>query len=154
MRAYRDTGRLAAAESFGSALLNDPATPPDSLALLGVTYSVVKRRQGDFAGMFSICERMAQCAPSCEWTSIAYYWLGLRAWKAGNAAQARSHAQKMLTALGNDCVIFWKEDYAASAQCLLAGLNLTQIPATCPSRPEKLQARLLEIQNDLGAIPN
>ena len=153
-RAYLASGQLDQADSFGSTLLNDPATPPEAIAILGATYLTLKQKQNDFSGLFCICERMEQAAPSNERTAIAYYWLALRARKRGDAAQTGDFAQRMLLALGKDCALFWKSNYQASAYCLKAGLDLSQIPPHCPVPQEKLQKRLQDIQDDLAILPN
>lgn len=154
LRAYLVGGQLAQADSFGSAILNDSATPPEAVATVGATYLTLKQKQSDFKGLFSISQRMAQDAPGNERTAIAYYWLALRAWKQNNEAQTKDLADRMLLALGKDCALFWKSNYQASAYCLKAGLDLSQIPPYCPVPQGKLQQRLQDIQDDLASLPN
>jgi hypothetical protein len=134
-------------------LFNDPATPPDALPALGATWLTFRQQQKDFAGLYSAAERVAQAAPGNEKTAISYYWLALRAWKRGNAAQTTDYAQRMLLALGKDCVLYWKSNYQAAAYCLKAGLNLSQIPAYSSVSPKKLTEQLSSIQDDLAALP-
>ncbi|MDR3459000.1 MAG: tetratricopeptide repeat protein [Verrucomicrobiae bacterium] len=154
LRAYLASGQTEQADGFGGALMKDPATPAEALAILGPTYLDLKQQQGDFTTMFSVCERVTHAAPGNERTAIAYYWLALRAWKRGKKSQTNEFAQRMLAALGKDCSLYWKGSVQASAYCLKAGLDLTQIPAHCPVASKKLQERLLEIQNDLAGLPN
>ncbi len=154
LRAYLASGQLLQADSFGTALFNEPATPADAIAIVGATYLTVKQSQHDFTGLFSICERMAQSAPSNERTAMAYYWLALRAWKQNKTAKAKDFADRMLLALGKDCLLLWKGNYQAAAYCLKAGLDLSQIPPHCPASQGKLQERLQIIQSDLTSLPN
>ena len=154
LRAYLASGQLSQADNFGNALLNDPATPLEAIAILGPTCLTLKLQQGNPQAIFSVCERMAQAAPGNERTAIAYYWLALRAWKRSNMDQVKDFAHRMFTALGKDCLLFWKSNYQASAYCLNAGLDLSQIPPHCPVSQEKLQKRLQDIQDDLTTLPN
>ncbi len=151
-RAYRDSKRTQEAEQFIAAFINDSATPPNGYAMLGVSYAAMKRNQNDFAAMFSIYEKMAQVAPTHEWTSAAYYWFALRAWKQGNASQAAAFADKMLLCIGKNWTMYWKRDMAACALLLKAGLNLDQVPATSGIATDKLQANLTKLQNDLARV--
>ncbi|MGI8964632.1 MAG: tetratricopeptide repeat protein, partial [Limisphaerales bacterium] len=128
-RAYRDNHRAPEAEQFIAPFLNDSATPAHGYATLGVSFAAMKRNQNDFTGMFSVYEKMAQVAPAHEWTSAAYYWFALRAWKQGNTNQSKTFADKMLLALGKDWKMYWKENMVACALCLKAGLDVSQIPA-------------------------
>jgi|GEM_PF-743617 len=154
LRAYVVGGQKVQADNFGGNLLNDAATPPEAVAILGATYLTLKLQQDDFKAMFLICERMAQAAPGSERTAIAYYWLALRAWKRGNAAQTKDFAQRMLAALGKDCSLFWKGNYQAAACCLIAGLDLSQIPAHGSVPLGTLEKQLQTIQSDLTSLPS
>jgi tetratricopeptide (TPR) repeat protein len=151
-RQYRETKRYADAEQFITPLLNDPATPPHGYAILGSSYALMKYRQRDLPAMFSIYEEMAQAAPTHEWTSPAYYWFALRAWNHGSVAQTNAFVQKLLLALGKDCTLHWKRDFVASALCLKAGLNLSQILPQTDISVDKLQERLQVIQTDLALL--
>jgi tetratricopeptide (TPR) repeat protein len=154
LRAYLDSGQLTRADNFGTAILNDLATPPEAIAILGPTYATLKQRQGDFTTMLATCERVVQAAPGNERTAIACYWLALRAWKRGNVVQTKDYAQRMLLALGKNCLLYWKTKYQASAYCLAAGLDLSQMPTQCPVSADNLQSSLQDIQNDLATLPN
>jgi hypothetical protein len=151
-RAWRDSQKPAQAEQFIAPYLNDPATPPHGYAILGVSYAALKRNQGDLATMFAVYEKMAQVAPTYEWTSVAYYWFALRARKQGNAAQAAAFADRMLLALGNDWTMYWKTDMAACALCLKAGLEISQVPAQVSASADRLRAQLENIQADLARL--
>jgi tetratricopeptide (TPR) repeat protein len=151
-RAYRDSGRLSEAETFIAPFLNDAATPSVGYAILAVSYAAMKRKQGDYTAMFATYKKMIQVAPTYEWTSAAYYWFALRAWRQGNSTLAATNADKMLLALGNDLTMYWKLDMAACALCLKTGLNLSQIPAQATIPAAKLQAQLNVIQTDLSRL--
>ena len=112
-RAYRESQRPSEAEQFLAPFLNGSATPFHGYAILGVSYGAMKRNQGNWATMFAVYEKMAQVAPTHEWTSAAYYWFALRAWKQGNTGQTRAFADKMLFALGSDWGMKWKHDMAS-----------------------------------------
>lgn len=94
-RAYRDSHRGQEAEQFVTPFLSDPATPPQGYAILGVSWAAMKRERGDLAAMFRVYEEMTQRAPTHEWTSVAYYWLALRAWKQGKAGEATGCSRSM-----------------------------------------------------------
>ena len=151
-RAYRDSGMPSQAEAFIDPFLNDPATPPHGYAILGVSYAAMKRSQGDQASMFNVYDRMIQVAPTHEWTSAAYYWFGLRAWKRGNVVQTKAFGDRMLLALGGDWTMKWKQEMAANAWCLRSGLNITQVPADAKLSVDKLQAQLQVVQGDLARL--
>lgn len=151
-RACRDKRQFDQAEQFVTPLLNDPATPPNGYAILGISYAIQKRVQKDFPGMFSIYEKVAQVAPTQICTSSAYYWLALRAWKQGDTAQAATFANKLLLSLGNDWKLFWKHDYAAAAFLLKAGLDITQISPQAGFSADVLQKQLSSMQADLALL--
>jgi len=151
-RQYREAKRYADAEQFIIPLLNDPATPPHGYTIMGSSYALMKYRQRDLPAMFSIYEKMAQAAPTHEWTSPAYYWFALRAWNQGRADQTNAFVQKLLLALGKNCTLYWKQDFVASALCLKAGLDLSQIPVQTDISADKLQERLQVIQSDLALL--
>ena len=151
-RAYRDVKRYPEAEQFVTQLLSDPATPPQGYAVLAASYATMKRTQGDFTSMFSVYTKMTQVAPTHEWTGEAYYWLALQAWKQGNTIQTSARADKLLLALGNDCILYWKHNLAAKALCLKAGLDLSRVPAQTNISAAILQAQLKVIQTDLAFL--
>ncbi len=151
-RAYRDSKRAPEAEQFIAPFLNDSATPPNGYAVLGVSYAAMKRKQNDFTGMFAIYEKMAQVAPTYEWTSAAYYWLALRAWKQNHVNQATAFADKILLSVGKDWTMYWKRDMAACALLLKARLHLNHVPATSGIAADKLQANLTKLQSDLSRL--
>ncbi len=151
-RGYRDKKRWDEAEQFILPLLNDPATPPHGFVILGNSYAEMKRQQNDFNGMFSIYKKMVQVAPNHEWTAGAYYWFALRAWKQGDAAQTTSYVDKLLMAMGKDYQLYWKRNLFASALCLKAGLNLSQVLPQSGISAEILQQQLHAVQNDLARL--
>jgi tetratricopeptide (TPR) repeat protein len=151
-RSYREAKRYPDAEQFIAPLLNDPATPPNGYAILGASYAIMKRTQGDLVTMFSIYTQMTQTAPTHEVTSEAYYWFALQAWNQGSVAQTNVFIQKLLLALGKDCTLYWKRDLAASVLCLKAGLDISQIPPQTDISADELQKRLKVIQTDLALL--
>jgi len=151
-RGLRDGFSFAEADIFMMPFLDDPATPPQGYAILGVSYAAMKRSQGDFSTMFAVFGKMVQLAPTHEWASAAYYWFALRSWKQGDGAQTASLAEKMLVALGNDWGMKWKQEMAAAALCLKAGLDLSQVSASAGIAVEELHAQLAVIQTDLSRI--
>jgi tetratricopeptide (TPR) repeat protein len=150
LSAYRDATRYPEAEQFITPLLNDPATPPNGYVILANSYAEMKRRQNDWTTAFSIYAKMAQAAPTNEWTAAAYYWFALRAWKQRDAAQTNAFAEKILLALGKDCSLLWKQGLCAAALCFKAGLDVSQIPPQTEVPADQLQWRLKVIQTDLG----
>jgi hypothetical protein len=151
-RAYRDSNLHAQAEQFITPRLDDPATPAQGCAILGASYAILKRKQGDIQGVFAVYEKMAQVAPTHEWTSPAYYWFALRAWKQGNFAQISTFADKLLQALGADLGLYWKKDYNVAAWLLKAGLQAAQVPPQASLATADLQKQLAVIQDDLALL--
>jgi len=151
-RAYRDSSQEDDGEAFISAFLNDPSTPAQGYAILGVSYAAMKRREGDFNTAMSVYNKMTQVAPTNEWTSAAYYLLGLQAWSQGNQNQLPSFGDKILLALGNDWGMAWRKDTATSAWCFKSGLDLSQIPPLPGISQDQLQARVATIQSDLDTL--
>lgn len=151
-RAYRDNNQPQEANSFIAPLLNDPATPALGYATVGVSYAAMKRRQGDFVTMFSVYERMAQVAPTYEWTSAAHYWFALRAWKQGNPTLTATNADKMLLALGAHSTLRWKQEMAASAFLLKAGLDVSLVAPKSGISASMLQSQINKIQSDLTSL--
>ncbi len=151
-RAYRDGNHLAAGESFVAPLMNDPATPSSGYAMLGVSYATMKLNQGNLAAAFAVFEKMIQVAPTNEWTSLAYYWFALRAWKQGDLATTISFADKMLLSLGAGVTMGWNKDMAARALCLKAGLVIAQVPSQTIVPTSRLQPQLGSLHSDLARL--
>jgi tetratricopeptide (TPR) repeat protein len=151
-RAYRDGGQATAAEQFITPLLNDPATPPTGLAILGTSYAVLKRNQKDLPAMFAAYEKVTQAAPAHEWSSSAYYWFALRAWNQGSATQAATYADKLLQVLSGSVELYWKKDYTAAAWLLKAGLQPAQVPVQANLAATVLQKQLQVMQTDLALL--
>ena len=154
-RAYRDSNHLREGEEFVTPLLNDSATPPQGYAILGVSYSAMKRNQGDFATMFSVHEKMAQVAPTHEWTSAAYYWLALRSWRHGNTDTAASYADKLLVALGTNWTLLWKREMAASAsyiKAVKAGIDMSQLQDQQNMPATVVREQMNVVLNDLNRL--
>jgi thioredoxin-like negative regulator of GroEL len=149
-RAYRDSGRLSEAERFATPFLNDAGTPPEGYAAIAASYAAMKRGQGNLATMFLVYRKMIQTAPTFEWTSVAYYWFALQAWKQGSVMQAGVYANQILLALGKDSGLQWKQDMATAAWCLKSGLDASQIPVSFS--PVQVQLQLAVIQKDLTKL--
>ena len=151
-RSYRELKRDVEAERFITPLLNDPATPPAGLAILGTSYAVLKRNQKDLPAMFVAYEKVTQAAPAHEWTSSAYYWFALRAWNQGSATQAATCADKLLQVVSGSVELSWKNDYTAAAWLLKAGLQPAQVPAQAKLTSTVLQKQLQVMQTDLAIL--
>lgn len=151
LRAYRDSGQVAAAEAFATAMFSDSSLPAEAHALLGANYAAMKIKQGNFTAAFSVYERMTKVAPSHEWTSAAYYWLGVRAWKRGDRAAAADYGARMSITLGSDLGLLWKQRMAANAHLLRIGMDSAGPPPGVSARTFTQQSAA--IQAHLERLP-
>ena len=153
-RAYRDSQQEDDGEAFINNYLNDPATPPQGYAVLGVSYATMKRTQREFDVALSVYKKMSLVAPTSEWSSVAYYWLGLQAWSQATQDQLPPFGDRILLALGNDWGLAWKKDMAARAWCFKADLDPTQVPAQVTISQDTLQKQAGAIQKDFDTLVN
>lgn len=151
-RAYRDSGKLDEADFLLSGFLSDPSTPPEGYAILGISIAASKRDQKDMSGAMAIYEKMAQIAPSYEWTSVAYYWLALRSWVSGDRVQACHFGERILVCVGNDRGMYWKEEMHVSAMCIQARLDRSMFPANSGISVERFTNQLKVIGDDMARL--
>lgn len=110
MRAYGWQDRMGEAEKLALEYVNDSATPSDGVAILGNSYAallVYHERTDEALGVF---ERVIREAPQHPYAAYGYYWMGLKAGKAGALKQMAENALRMQKCLNSRSKLSWVED--------------------------------------------
>lgn len=149
--AYRATARLPAADALAEKYLEDAATPAIGLAELGIPHALSRLARGEREGAFGWFEWITGQAPTHVLCAYAYYWLALRAKKAGDEAGAQSRLPALRLALGTSLGLSWMKDLSARAQ-LLAGVDPAELAAGTEFSGEDLQAQQAAIAQDLAKL--
>lgn len=104
MRAYAWQDLLAKAEKIAVEYVNDPATTPNGLAILGNSYAALLIYQGKIEDGIAVFRRIANDAPQHAYAAYAYYWFALEFMSRGEFQEAEIQAasiQKCLDARSN-----------------------------------------------------
>jgi len=149
--AYRASDQLPKADTLVEQYLNDGATPPGGLAEIGVPHALSLVGRNDLASAFEWFEWLVWQAPTSAVCAYAYYWLALRAEKAGDVAQVQSRVQALALALGSSPGMMWKQALDAKGR-LLGGSTVAQIAAQSTYTEDYLQQQLGELQEDRGRL--
>jgi hypothetical protein len=151
--AYARVQTPQTAEAFAHSLLNDPATPPEGLAYVGIPYSqwlVQERRIQDAQNLF---DRLIKAAPNHRLCAYAYYWKALVAYNAGDLKTVGSYVGCLRRAQGNSTGLLSEWDLDAKGLLLLAGLDVdkvaTQVDGYAPTRLHYLRAEIIREQGFL-----
>lgn len=151
--AYARKGKLKDAEAFAKDFLDDPASPPEGLPLLGVPLARRFMLAGRATEGLALFERMARLAPTHPRCAEAWYWLALAAFKQGETGEAAKYAARIRVAQGSQVGMLDEWNLDARAFLLLANLDPAAVdPQAVNYAPDFLQGQLLAINADMGRI--
>lgn len=149
--AYRADTQDAKADALTAKYLEDPATPPNGLAELGIPYAISLIARGDPASAFDWLQWIVWRAPTYELCAHAYYWLALRAGRDGLPDQVKTHLHALDLALGSSRGMAWMQTLDARKQ-LLSGLTVQRAAAQSRYSEEYLKLQEEEIQRDRSRL--
>jgi len=152
--AYTRVGTAQTAEAFAQSLLDDPATPPEGLAYVGIPYSqwlVQERRMQDAYNLF---DRLIKAVPNHRLCAYAYYWKALAAYNESDLKTMENYVGCLRRAQGNSTGLLCEWDLNAKALLLLAGLDVDQVAAQVEGyTPTRLHFLRAEITREQGLLP-
>ncbi|MBU1693601.1 MAG: hypothetical protein KKC51_06520, partial [Verrucomicrobia bacterium] len=152
--AYTRTGASQTGEAFVQSLLDDPATPPEGLAYVGIPYGqwlVQKRRVQEAQDLFAWLIKAVPSHPLC---AHAYYWKALAAYSIDDLETMEKYVGCIRRAQGNSVGLLSEWDLDAKAQLLLAGLNVDKVaPQVVKYTPERLHFLRATIVRELALLP-
>ena len=152
--AYARVESAQTAEVFAQSLLDDPATPPEGLAYVGIPYAqwlIQERRVQDAQNLF---DRMIKAAPNHPLCANAYYWKALDAYGSGDLETIKRYVGCLRRAQGNRKGRLNEWDLDAKALLLLAGLDVDKVATQVDGyTPERLHFLHDAIIRELGLLP-
>lgn len=153
--AYVRGGNMTEAEAFAKEFLEDPASPPEQLPLLGVPLACRFRSTGRFVESLDLYARMAHLAPTHPSCAEAWYWLALVAYKQSDGRKVNEYATNIRVAQGVQVGMMEQWNFDARALLLLANLNIAGIDTQAVNYTHdflSMQHRI--IVRDMEALPN
>lgn len=147
------SGLLTEAEAFAAGFINDPATPPEGIAILACHLGECRLRNREFATAFSSFERAVRSAPTHIACAPAYYWLAVRSYKNADRVSATRLCNALLTSIGLHASYLWNVVLERKALCLLADFNLDAVSPQLVRHPRaKLKEAKALVLSDLEAL--
>lgn len=152
-RAMTKLEKMAEAEKLIATYLNDPATPSEGCATLGIPYSVWKIKSGDKKLGFSVIQKIIQEQPLHWACAEGYYWLALQAWKQNDLKPAQYYAEQVRRCIGPRGDLLFEYRLDSRALLLLTQLDSKQAFAQAPRFSEDfLQEQVDSISRDLEKL--
>jgi tetratricopeptide (TPR) repeat protein len=155
--AYIRLKRESEAEKLALNYLQDPATPSEGVALLGITHAkTLVKKEGRQKEALSWFTQISQEIPTHWKCAHAYYWLALVAWEKGDMTQAQTQAKRIQQALGTRQLGLAEEwNLYCRSELLLNGLDTEKVfqQQSLSYREEFVEWAAKSIQNDLEVLP-
>ena len=152
--AYVRCGNMTEAEAFAGEFIEDPASPPEQLPLLGVPLARCLRATGRFAESLDLYERMARLVPTHPVCVEAWYWLALVARKQSNTLKVNEYAANIRAVQGVQVGMMEQWKYDARALLLLADLNVAGVDAQAVNYTgDFLNMQYSQIMQDMEELP-
>ena len=153
--AYVRCGNMTEAEAFAKEFLEDPASPPEQLPLLGVPLARRFRSTGRFDEGIDLYARMAHLVPTHASCAEAWYWMALVAYKQSDGRKVNEYATNIRVAQGVQVGMMEQWNFDARALLLLANLNVAGVDTQAVNYTHNflnMQHRI--IVRDMEALPN
>lgn len=153
--AYVRGGNMTEAEAFAKEFLEDPASPPEQLPLLGVPLARRFRLTGRFDEGIDLYARMAHLVPTHASCAEAWYWMALVAYKQSDGRKVNEYATNIRLAQGVQVGMMEQWNFDSRALLLLENLNIASIDTQAVNYTGdflNMQHRI--IVRDMEALPN
>lgn len=151
--AYARSGRIDVTDDLAIAWINDPATPPDGRACIGISYGrtlIAWRRINDAMELF---EQLTSEAPANPLCAYAWYWKALRAYRDNNAADRDLCVANLRKAQGVAVGLRSEWELDAKGHLLLVDLDPSRLDAQVVNYSSDFLARVLaELEQELALL--
>ena len=145
--------KTADAENLIATYLNDPATPSEGCAILGMPYAVWKIKNGRARDGFAVIQKMIQEQPMHWACTEGYYWLALNAWKQNDIKTAYHYAEQTRRCVGPRSDLLSEYRLDSRSLLLLTKLDIKQAFSQAPRFSENfLREQVDSINKDLEKL--
>ena len=152
--AYLRSEQSGKAADLASMCLEDPATPPEGRALVGVTWARWLVKHGQAEEAMHLFSQLVVESPSHPQVAHAWYWKALEAHKQGNRAERDRCCLCLRRAQGLAPGLMEEKELDAKALLLSAELDVSQVMAHNTRHEEAFaQAWRGDIVRQLGLLP-
>lgn len=152
VRSYIRLGQASTAETLVNQYLQDPATPVDGIAILGVRWGLYKISKSQLAAAIPFFERAAALSPNNINTVYAFYWLALKSYTDSDTQASTYYASRIRAIAANQLGIGWLRSMVARSICIAANLQRSSLPTNELIPFDELSRELNIINGDLMSV--
>ena len=148
--AHINGSTAATAQDFAYSWLDDPATPPEGWAQIGVPVGEWLMKKGQVDNAMQLFDQISRRAPTSSRSAVAWYWKALRACSNGDMTECIESCMSLRRSQGCDVGLLRMRELDARALLLLANLDIDQVDKQAVNYTnEFLEAQKLQIIREL-----